>query len=76
VKRKRKCGNGRVKMAYRLTMAFHKRGASLVFGVTNSLLFNKEKAMSLLTSGLIMAAGRKQTGAHATEQRNCMQRDL
>jgi hypothetical protein len=38
----------RVKMAYRLTMAFHKRGMLLEFGVTNSLHFNKEKAMSPL----------------------------
>jgi hypothetical protein len=38
----------RVKMAYRLTMAFHKRGTLLVFGVTNSLHFNKEKVISPL----------------------------
>jgi hypothetical protein len=35
-------------MAYRLTMAVHKRGTFLVLGVTNSLHFNKEKAISPL----------------------------
>lgn len=37
-------------MAYRLTMAFHKKGMLLVFGVTNSLHFNKEKVTSPLNA--------------------------
>jgi hypothetical protein len=68
---------GRVKMAYRLTMAFHKREALLVFGVTNSLHFNKEKVISPLNirpdSG-----GRKETGwVHMQQKRrNERQREL
>ena len=48
-------------MAYRLTMAFHKWGTLLVFGVTNSLHFSKGKVLSPLNirpdSG-----GKKETG--------------
>ena len=64
-------------MAYNLTMAFHKWGTLLVFGVTNSLHFNKEKVISPLNIGRD-GGGRKETGwVHMQKnsknegQRNC-----
>lgn len=51
---------GRVKISYRLTMAFHKRVMFLVFGVTNSLHFNKEKVISPFNIRLD-SGGRKET---------------